>query len=241
MMKLSFRYLLLMIFAIAKITYGQVPVKYAGAQMKVRQGDLSPAVMLDTLPKQHLYAIGPEADLRSEIFVWDGRIFRAGVLKENGLPYVEKDVVGMQAVFLVWAQVPEWDTLVIYNAIPDMQTLETTIGKYAFEMGVDTSKPFPFLMFGKIKQGKGHIMDKDPAVNADSPNVAEVAKKYFPLENQKAQFIGFYSHHHQRIFTHHDSFVHLHYRLYSKHHAGHLDEVAFDPAEPVTILIPTRL
>jgi acetolactate decarboxylase len=224
----------------ATLAMAQPIVHHTGAQMKVKQGDFSAAVMLDSLPKEHLFAIGPEEELLSEIFVWDGRIFRAGIVKETGQPYVEKDVVGMKAVFLVWAQVPKWDTVLINDPIPNMEHLEKIIGKQASARSIDTSKPFPFLLFGKIKQGVGHIMNRDPSVLGNTPDVADSAKKYFPINNQKAQFIGFYSHYHQRIFTHHDSYIHLHYRLYTKHHAGHLDEIAFDPAEPVRLLIPTN-
>jgi hypothetical protein len=53
MMKLSFLYLMLHFFFIVPITYGQFQVKYAGAQMKMRQGEFSPAVMLDTLPNKY--------------------------------------------------------------------------------------------------------------------------------------------------------------------------------------------
>ncbi|HSK12896.1 MAG TPA: hypothetical protein VK907_06745 [Phnomibacter sp.] len=208
--------------------------------MKVRQGDLSASVMLDTLPKEHLFAIGPEEDLRSEIFVWEGRIFRAGVMADTKQPYVEKDVEGMKAVFLVWANVSVWDTLVLRPPIANLSDLEEAIGKAAHEHGTDTSRAFPFLLFGKLSTAKGHIMDKDPALTDITPAVAEGARRYYPIEGQKAQMVGFYSHHHQRIFTHHDSFIHIHYRLYSKYHAGHLDEAAFDAAEPLRLLLPKK-
>ena len=215
-------------------------VKFAGAQLKVRQGDFSAAVLLDTLPKNHLFAIGPEEGLRSEIFVWDGRIFRAGVLRETGKPYVEKDIKNMKAVFLVWANIPAWDTLVIGKHISSLKDLEEVIGKEAHQHGTDTAGAFPFLLFGKLQKGKGHIMDKDPAIKAPTSGTAEDAKKYFPVDGEKVQMVGFYSHHHQRIFTHHDSYIHIHYRTYSKFHAGHLDEAAFDPSVPIRLLLPAK-
>nr|MCU0388190.1 hypothetical protein [Chitinophagaceae bacterium] len=175
---------------------------------------------------------------RSEILVWNGKVFRAGVLKETGKPYVEKDVKNMKAVFLVWANVPLWDTLLVEESISTIKQLEQTIGKMAHHHGTDTSKPFPFLLFGKLQKGKGHIMDKDPSIKVATAGTAEEAKEYFPIDGEKVQLVGFYSHHHQRVFTHHDAFIHIHYRTYSKYHAGHLDEASFEPGEPIRLLLP---
>lgn len=231
-------WLILMFAGHAKTAPAQV--SFAGTQAKVRNGDFSAAVLLDTLPQEHLFALGPEEGLRSELFVWNGRIFRAGVWRENGQPYVEKDVKGMKAVFLVWANVPVWDTLVLHENIASLRQLEQIIGVNAHRYGLDTSKPFPFLMLGKLLKARGHIMDKDPAIKEITSTTTDDARKYFPVDGQKVQLIGFYSHHHRRIFTHHDSFTHIHYRTFSKHHAGHLDEGSFDASEPVRLLLPRQ-
>lgn len=217
-----------------------VQVGHAGAMMKVRQGNLSAAVMLDTLPQAHLFAIGPVEGLRGEIFVWDGRAFKAGILEESQKPYVEKVPDSLKAIFLVYANVPEWDTLILNDPLPSMQVLEIQVAKAAHQHGTDTSKPFPFLLFGKVAKGLGHIQWFDSTTTAITPTVGDDSKKFYPIENQKAQFVGFYSHHHRRIYTHHDAFMHIHYRLYTKYHAGHLDEVAFDASEPVRLLLPKR-
>jgi acetolactate decarboxylase len=217
-----------------------VQVRHAGAMMNLRQGDLSAAVMLDTLPKEHLFAIGPVEDLRGEIFVWDGRAFKAGILEESQKPYVEKVPDSLKAIFLVYANVPEWDTLIISEPLSSMEVLEMAIAKAAHQHGTDTSKPFPFLMFGKVAKGLGHIQWLDTNKTSITPTVGDDSKQFFPFENQRAQFVGFYSHHHKRIFTHHDAFMHIHYRLYTKYHAGHLDEVAFDSGEPIRLLLPKK-
>ena len=50
--------------------------------------------------------------------------------------------------------------------------------------------------------------------------------------------LGFYSQKHQGIFTSMDSYLHIHYLLSNKYQAGHLDEVVFDKATPIRLLIP---
>lgn len=230
--------LLLMFAGHSKTVTAQV--SFAGTQTKIRNGDFSAAVLLDTLPKEHLFALGPEEGLRSELFVWNGRIFRAGVWRENGQPYVEKDAKGMQAVFLVWANVPAWDTVVLQENIVSLRQLEQIIGMNAHRHGLDTSKAFPFLLLGKFLKAQGHIMDNDTSRNLITAATGGEAKKYFPVDGQRVQLLGFYSHHHRGIFTHHDSFTHIHYRTYSKHHAGHLDEASFDPSEPLRLLLAKK-
>lgn len=222
--------------------FGQQTLKvdFAGAMFKIRKGDLSASVLLDTLPQQHLFAIGPVENLQGEIMVWDGRAFKAAIMPDRKQPYVEKAPPGLKAIFLVYARVPAWDTLVISEPVEGMAALEELIGRYAHAHGTDTASAFPFLLFGKIKKGLGHIQMLDTATTRITPTVGDDAKVLLPVENQRAQFVGFYSHHHQRVFTHHDRFIHIHYRLYTKYHAGHLDEVMFDPAEPVRLLLPAK-
>ncbi len=215
-------------------------VFYAGAMMKVRQGDLSAAVMLDTLPQENLFAIGPVENLRGEILVWDGKPFKAAMMDDKKQPYVEKAPAGLKAIFLVYANVPAWDTIEIKEPVASMQALETIIGKMAHAHGTDTSQAFPFLLYGKVAKGLGHIQFLDTTITKITPTVGDDAKVLLPFENQKAQFVGFYSHHHKRVFTHHDTFIHIHYRLYTKYHAGHLDEVAFVAGETIRLLLPKK-
>jgi acetolactate decarboxylase len=218
----------------------RIKVNFAGAMMKIRQGDLSAAVLLDTLPQAHLFAIGPIENLQGELLVWDGKPFKAAMMPDRKQPFVEKAPANLKAIFLVYANVPAWDTVIIREPVPDMATLEKLVGQYAHRQGTDTSQAFPFLLFGKIAKGLGHIQMLDTAATKITPTVGDDAKVFLPIENQKAQFVGFYSHHHQRVFTHHDSYIHIHYRLYTKYHAGHLDEVAFDKGEPVRLLLPRK-
>ncbi len=215
-------------------------VKFAGAMIKIRQGDLSAAVMIDTLPQDHLFAIGPVENLQGEILVWDGKPLKAAMMPDGKQPFIEKATPNLKAIFLVYANVAAWDSLIIREPVQDMAALENRIGQYAHLHGTDTSKAFPFLLFGKIAHGKGHIQMLDTATTRITATVGDESKVYLPIENQRAQFAGFYSHHHQRIFIHHDRFIHIHYRLYSKYHAGHLDEVSFDAGEPLRLLLPAN-
>ena len=60
-------------------------------------------------------------------------------------------------------------------------------------------------------------MFKDTSITQITPEVLEKAKYTNSFTEQYIQMLGFYSQHHQTIFTHHDSFLHIHYRLRNKY------------------------
>jgi acetolactate decarboxylase len=215
-------------------------VMYKGKMSKIGQERrVDGEILVDTIQGKHLYAVGPVEDLRGEIIVWDGKPFVAAIM-ENQKPYVQKDVKPLKAIFLVYADVQQWDTLVLKNNIGSLGDLQKNITEAAYQHGTDTTTAFPFLLFGKVKEGSGHIMFKDSSVKTVTPDALKAANHKNEFKNQNAQMVGFYSQHHQTIFTHHDSFLHIHYRMANKYQAGHLDMVAFDQTEPVKLLLPHK-
>ena len=215
-------------------------VKYSGKMSKIGQEKrVDAAIMVDSIKGQHLYAIGPVENLRGEILVWDSKPFVAAITEDNK-PYLQKNVKSLNAIFLVYADISQWDTVLLTNKISSLTDLEKTITKAAYEHGTDTATAFPFLIFGKVKEGSGHIMYKDSTVTAITPATLKDANHKNSFSNQYAQMLGFYSQHHQTIFTHHDSFLHIHYRMANKYQAGHLDMVSFVETEPIKLLLPRK-
>jgi acetolactate decarboxylase len=58
--------------------------------------------------------------------------------------------------------------------------------------------------------------------------------------DKPAEVLGFFSTRHQTIFTHHDSFLHMHLITTDKKWMGHLDELTINP-QKISLLIPTEL
>lgn len=216
-------------------------VKYSGAMSKIRQEKrVDAAIMVDTIKAKNLYAVGPVENLRGEIIVWNNVAFVAAINEEKK-PYVRKDVKNLKAIFLVYADVNEWDTLMINKKeISSLKELESTITNAAHRHGLDTSSAFPFQVFGKAKQGSGHIMYKDSSVKLITPEELQKAAYINTFTDQYIQMLGFYSQHHQTIFTHHDSYLHIHYRLRNKYQAGHLEQIHLDPDQELRILFPKQ-
>lgn len=213
-------------------------VKYSGKMSKIGQESRVDAeIMIDSIKGKHLYAIGPVENLRGEIIVWDNKPFVAA-LTEDKSPYLQKNVKQLKAIFLVYADIEKWDTVLLTNKINSIKDLQQEITDAASKHGIDTSSAFPFLIIGKLKEGSGHIMFKDNSVIDITPAALKEANHKNTFNNQFAQMLGFYSQHHQTIFTHHDSFLHIHYRLANKYQAGHLDAVSFTEGIPVKLLLP---
>jgi len=213
-------------------------VMYSGKMSKIgREGRVDADILVDTIKAGHLYALGPVEGLRGEIIVWNSKTFVAAVT-EDKKPYLQKNVRSLRAIFLVYADISQWDTLKLITKISSLEDLQRAITLAASLHGTDTASAFPFLLFGKVKEGSGHIMFKDTSETVLTPAVLKEANYINAFKDQEAQMLGFYSQHHQTIFTHHDSFLHIHYRLANRYQAGHLNTVSFDESEPIKLLLP---
>jgi acetolactate decarboxylase len=60
-----------------------------------------------------------------------------------------------------------------------------------------------------------------------SPKEAHSGQTPFEISASTVQIVGFFSREHQGIFTHHDTFMHLHLLCKSQNLMGHLDAVRF--------------
>ena len=103
--------------------------------------------------------------------------------------------------------------------------LERFVAEAAKSAGVDTSKPFPFLLKGTPEKVDWHVNNY---VSADTPLTHEKhdkAKFKGVLKNQAVEIIGLYSDKHAGVFTHHTTNMHLHVRSVSGGVMGHLDDI----------------
>lgn len=210
---------------LAKTKYA---VKLAGALRNVHQGldfrgkiDLAP---LAELP--HLYAVGPLEDLRGEVTIWNGKPLISRI--SNGTLKVDNVLTG-KACFLVYGQAPHWKRIRIGSSLT-LTEVDDVIKREATKCGINTDRPFPFLIDGTAKYARYHVMNRtDSTPPTPGPAAHEKAKVHFTMENAPVQLLGFYSEHHQGIFTHHSSFVHMHIKTQDDKIAGHLEDLQLEP------------
>lgn len=201
----------------------QVPeVKVAGAMKNIMmKGDLSAHLNLDTLNKTNLYGLGPVAGLKGEIMVLDGKAYTTSV---DGNELNNKENKIADAAMFVYSYVPKWKATTIDAAISSYAEFELLIEKTTAANGFDTDKPFPFKVVATTAKVSYHVIDWKEGTAHTMDNHKQFAYTG-KMANSPVTMLGFYSKHHQSIFTHHTSFMHVHVMDDNTKTVGHLDEL----------------
>ncbi len=196
-------------------------VKIIGAMRNVMwKGELGSNIELDTINnKKGLYGLGPMSYLRGEILINDGKAYVSKVSSSNSMS-VEKTFKA-SAPFFVYANVMEWREIDLPTNIKTLQDLEALID----EQSKNQKRPFAFKLSGQITKAVIHIQNLPLGTKVSSPTDAHQGQTNYPLQNEKVNIVGFFSTEHKGIFTHHDSFMHLHLITEDESKMGHLDEV----------------
>lgn len=213
----------------------EVPeVKVSGAMKNIMmQGDLSAHINLDTLNKTHLFALGPVAGLKGEIIVLDGKVFSTAI-QENQL-LNQQDKIS-QAAMLVYSHVEKWKPVSNKVKISNYTELEKLIETTAKANGYNTEIPFAFKIETTPRKANYHIIDWDEGTKHTMDNHKQFA--YSGKINTPSVLIGFYSRHHQSIFTHHTTFMHIHLLEQKTKTVGHLDDIQVNGQ--ITIYLPEK-
>jgi acetolactate decarboxylase len=193
-------------------------VKVSGAMKNVMMnGHLN----IDTLNKVHLYGLGPVAGLKGEIMVLDGKVFSTS--KDRGELLNQQDKVS-KAALLVYSNVEKWKPVIISIVINSYAELEKLVENTAKANGYDTEIPFAFKIELLPEKISYHVIDWKEGVVHTMEN-----HKQFAYEGQFAKsgtiLLGFYSKHHQSIFTHHTTYMHVHLLDEKTKTVGHLDDL----------------
>lgn len=206
-------------------------VKVVGAMKDAMwKGELFSKINLDTIrDKKGLYGLGPVTNLTGEIMLFDGQGYVSKVATDTTMT-VEK-TVATGAPFFVYANVTKWDTIAIPKTVTNMQDLETFIDKNT----KTRQRPFAFKVEGGIKDAVIHVQNLPAGSKVSSPEEAHVGQVTYNLINEEVSILGFFSTTHQSIFTHHDTFMHMHLITKDAQKMGHLDAANFSNA---TLYLP---
>ena len=198
-------------------------VKYAGELRQVMNGNLEPNFKLSDLEGQeNLYALGAMEGLSGEILIYNSTPLNS----VQAVEMAEMDnTLDKNASVLVYSQVEEWEEYEVPRPILTMKLFETYVEAAAKKAGIDTSKPFPFLLEGYVRKINWHVVNWDPAMGDHSINAHKNSGLNGVAVDQDVKILGFYSSSHQGIFTHHDTNVHMHFSLSNEKLAGHLDDM----------------
>lgn len=195
-------------------------VYHSGALKTMMSGDISKVVDLDTLSqKSHLYALGAFEGLQGEVQIFDG-VSQSSRVKDSTV-VIENEIKG-SASLMVYTQVEKWmeNSSFFFASKTDLDSLLMNEAK---KVGLDTEKPFPFILEGKVSELQWHVINWNPKDSVHTHKKHQESGLNGIVKDENVRILGFYSKKHKAIFTHHSSNVHMHFTSKDQSLAGHVD------------------
>lgn len=214
---------------------GDAPeVVHHGALHTVMQGDLSPqADLRDFADLPHWYALGALSGLRGEILVLDGEAYLAQE-GPDGLTITHD--FDHRATLLVHSQVTDWASVAVPEEVVSYQELERWLEEAARAHGLDVEAPFPFRLQGQAASVSWHVVIWPQGKTDHSHQSHRLSGPSGLLRDKVVEVLGFFSKHHQAVFTHHTTFMHLHVKSADAGVVGHVDDLQLGGG--MTLLLP---
>ena len=229
--KLSITPLLCLLFFYASFLQAAEPfnLRYYGKFKEVvhKKGVKGVVDLKTVLAAPYAHAVGALKGGKGEITVIDSEVWLA--YGKDGLGRTQRRIPeGEQAALLVTAQVRDWKQIVVPKRMFESELHDFILDK-AERYGLNTKKPFPFLIEGPLQDVRWHV------INGPNPEFKGYFKghggklPFIQLEEHMEQtsgvIIGFYSANIKGVFTHPGESWHLHILIRDKERAGHVDEV----------------
>ena len=187
------------------------------------KGQLEGNIHLDTIAnKSNVVGLGPLEYLGGEIIVIDGKSYKSIVISDSSMEVVE--TFNIKAPFFAHANILNWSEELIDVDIRTIQQLESFLDNKKS----GSSQPFMFKLAGFVKEATIHIVNLPAGAKVSSPNDAHKGLVKYQMENQEAEIVGFFSKEHKGIFTHHDTYLHMHLMTKDMQMMGHLDELSIE-------------
>jgi acetolactate decarboxylase len=207
-------------------TYPDV-ISVAAMKDVMWKGELQGKISLDSIKnKKGLYGLGPNDFLKGEIIINNGQTYLSQVTSDSTM--VVKNDTNIQAPFFVYTNVNSWYKIQLPDNIKSINDLELFIDSKT----KDKKRPLAFKLSGTIERALIHIQNLPDGSKVTSPKEAHQGQVDYSLKNEEVEII---STEHQGIFTHHDSYIHMHLITQDKKQMGHLDDVSF---KNMTLFLP---
>ncbi len=210
-------------------------VEYVGAQRDVfKTGKAASVVSLEDLAgKKGLNAMGPIDGLDGEITVFDSKPY---ITKVRGADYIEENTWKHGAFFLVWTEQEKWQDIPFPATVKGYVDLQNFVKAQAQTVGIDTTRPFPFLLSGTPVEIKWHINVDRTDGKPITKELFMKSKHPFVTRNEPVDIIGFYSEHHAGVFltkytpvikegSGMENAIHIHLVSRASKASGHIDDL----------------
>ncbi|WP_297338336.1 acetolactate decarboxylase [Algoriphagus sp.] len=230
------KYLILTSLLVLSFSFCIAQVMHQGAMSEMGNNGFAPRIALDSLQRYDaLVALGPFGKMQGEVTAVDGKVYVSSV-KSDQVTTSYKLQGG--SPFLVYANVSKWEKVNLDGTVNSLQELEAVIKQTAQAQGIDLGLPFFFKVEGVFDQMSTHILTpRSPEING---YVQGQDRKVFEHENEFGQLIGVFSREGRRIYTHHDSDIHVHFLSKNGNYTGHLDQFSSELSRAV-IYFPSEI
>jgi acetolactate decarboxylase len=242
--KMVFSIVVLYLAVIVATTYAAIVgakkeglVEYVGAQRDVfKTGKASSVISLEDLAgRKGLYAMGPIDGLDGEITVFDSKPY---ITKVRGTEYVAENTWKHGAFFLVWTEQSNWTDIPFPVSVKGYVDLQNFVKAQAQKLGIDVTKPFPFLLSGTPVEIKWHINVNRTEGKLITKELFFKSKQPFVTKNEPVDIIGFYAEHYDGVFlpkftpvikegSGMQNVIHIHLVSRTSRAAGHIDDITF--------------
>lgn len=209
---------------------------WGSMQEVLGKGQTQGRVALADLRQSGTYAVGAVAALAGEITIVDGQVWVAAA--HDGTAHCKTLESGdaTEATLLVAAQVPSWSHHSITADVPATE-VDGYLRKIAAAAGLDITKPFPFVIEGRIADVQAHV------VNGMCPMRATPTSEQAPVRLHFARpigtVVGIFAEGRGGVLTHHGASTHMHVVVPGDTtHMGHVESVALVAGS--TLLLPRR-
>ncbi len=188
---------------------------------------------LSTLKQvENLYALGAMDELRGEILIIDGQPVNS---RANDGSLTIDTSFNSGAALLVKTEVKEWKVIEVDLDVSGLKQLENRIAALADQNEIDVDLPFPFQIIGTANRLEWHVINAADATERNHDAYKEAGLSGTEIQSE-VQILGFYSNQHEGVFTHHGSYIHLHFVNQDRTKMGHVDELEFNG--PIQLLLP---
>lgn len=230
-----------LIFFGNSFSQNSTPVVVGALKDVMWKGELFAKVDLDTFSnKKHLYAMGPLENLKGEILVIDGKSYQSEYINDS---VIVTETFQIKAPFLGYAYIEKWKEIKVSTKVINLQNINdfmTKINKTPHKFGLTPNQAFFFKIEAEIDWASYHIMNLPDNTEVNSPEIAhKLGQKHIEIKNKSVELIGFFSTQHQTIFTHKNSYTHIHIITKERDHLGHLDQVNLKKGS-VKLFIPSQ-
>ncbi|MBI5863871.1 MAG: hypothetical protein HZB38_05070 [Planctomycetes bacterium] len=213
---------------------------WGGMRQVMRDGETEARVnLVDVVARPHAFGVGAVEGLRGEIVIDDGRCWVAQVAVDSdphggktGLSAlrVDDNPSSLHATLLAVAYVPTWSESVIPAPVASDE-LEAYVRRAAQRCGIDTTRPFPFMIEGQFRDLDAHVVNGYCPMNPDADHGSDKNQPFrCGGRSGRGKLMGLCAENSAGQLTHHGSSLHIHVLMEtSPALVAHVERVALAP------------